>query len=162
MFQNAASFNQPLDKWDVSSVKNMHGMFWNAASFNQPLERWAVADGTDKTNMFGGARSFKQPATLTRFGLVLPSPSRARTDTCARAAVLRYTRACRFVAHARAHSSASAASDARDSTAARTCVAHARAHCSASSRAREQRALRRACADHCAAGRALQFCIARA
>jgi surface protein len=93
MFQYAASFNQPLDKWDVSSVKTMYGMFCGAAAFNQPLERWAVADGTDKTGMFGGAKSFKQPATLTRFGLVLPSPSLVCTDTRAHAAVLRYTRA---------------------------------------------------------------------
>jgi hypothetical protein len=131
--------------------------------------------------MFDHAASFKQPATLTRFGLVLPSP-RVRTDTRERAvrpcrqprqsrralicsaraprtAVLRYTRARADLW--RAHSSASAASDARDSTAARTFVAHARMHCVASSRARA-RALHRACADHCAAGRALQFCIARA
>jgi hypothetical protein len=90
MFDNAHSFNQPLDKWDVSSVVDMGYMFDSAASFNQPLERWAVADGTDKTDMFyemfTGARSFKQPATLTRFGLVLPSPpacaqTRARTPS---------------------------------------------------------------------------------
>jgi surface protein len=110
MFGGAASFNQPLDKWDVSSVEDMSYMVYGAAAFNQPLERWAVADGTDKTKMFDGAASFKQPATLTRFGLVLPSPSLSRKDTCAHAAVLRYTRArtavlrytrtCRFVAHA--------------------------------------------------------------
>ena len=27
MFEEATSFNQPLNKWNVSNVKNMHGMF---------------------------------------------------------------------------------------------------------------------------------------
>ena len=44
MFRGATSFNQPLDKWDVSKVKNMEGMFRGARSFNQPLNNW-------KTNM---------------------------------------------------------------------------------------------------------------
>ena len=39
MFQNARSFNQPLNKWNVSKLwkGNMGKMFWNADSFNQPL-----------------------------------------------------------------------------------------------------------------------------
>ena len=39
MFQNATSFNQPLNKWNVSKLwkGNMGKMFWNADSFNQPL-----------------------------------------------------------------------------------------------------------------------------
>ena len=37
MFQNARSFNQPLNKWNVSKVTNMYKMFWNADSFNQQL-----------------------------------------------------------------------------------------------------------------------------
>ncbi len=84
MFENAASFHQPLDKWDVSSVKHMYCMFQNAASFNQPLDKWVVADGTDVRYMFDCAASFVQPATLRRFGLVPPSPSRAHTHARAR------------------------------------------------------------------------------
>ncbi len=84
MFAHAASFNQPLDKWDVSSVEDMSCMFQNAASLNQPLDKWVVADGTDVRYMFGCAASFDQPATLKRFGLVPPSPSRAHTHTHAR------------------------------------------------------------------------------
>ena len=37
MFDDAHSFNQPLNNWNVSKVENMHGMFANARSFNQPL-----------------------------------------------------------------------------------------------------------------------------
>ena len=40
--QDASSFNQPLDKWNVSKVKSMFGMFERAGSFNQPLNKWNV------------------------------------------------------------------------------------------------------------------------
>jgi surface protein len=61
MFQNAASFNRPLDKWDVSSVKDMCWMFCNAASFNQPLGKWDVSSVKDMMCMFQNAASFDQP-----------------------------------------------------------------------------------------------------
>ena len=37
MFNGASSFNQPLNKWDVSKVTGMGDMFSGATSFNQPL-----------------------------------------------------------------------------------------------------------------------------
>ena len=38
MFENATSFNQPLNKWNVSNdVTYMRRMFDGADSFNQPL-----------------------------------------------------------------------------------------------------------------------------
>ena len=37
MFYDAKSFNQPLNNWNVSNVKNMAWMFEDASSFNQPL-----------------------------------------------------------------------------------------------------------------------------
>ena len=37
MFLAATSFNQPLNKWNVSNVTNMKFMFLDARSFNQPL-----------------------------------------------------------------------------------------------------------------------------
>jgi hypothetical protein len=37
MFCKAEFFNQPLNDWNVSNVKNMEGMFLDAESFNQPL-----------------------------------------------------------------------------------------------------------------------------
>jgi surface protein len=44
MFCAASSFNQPLEKWDVSNVADMGCMFSGAFSFNQPLEQWKVTD----------------------------------------------------------------------------------------------------------------------
>ena len=35
MFYRATSFNQPLDRWNVSNVETMIDMFSNATSFNQ-------------------------------------------------------------------------------------------------------------------------------
>ena len=55
------SFNQPLDKWDVSNVKRMDGMFMNARSFNQPLDKWDVSNVRDMSYMFERAGSFNQP-----------------------------------------------------------------------------------------------------
>ena len=42
MFEDASSFNQPLDNWEVSNVMEMRGMFENAESFNQPLNNWHI------------------------------------------------------------------------------------------------------------------------
>ena len=37
MYWDASSFNQPLNKWNVSKVTYMRAMFEDASSFNQPL-----------------------------------------------------------------------------------------------------------------------------
>jgi surface protein len=55
-----SSFNQPIDKWDVSSVTNMEDMFYYASSFNQPIGGWDVSSVTNMESMFYGASSFKQ------------------------------------------------------------------------------------------------------
>ena len=58
MFLGAFSFNQPLEKWDVSNVTNMYQMFAFTFSFNQPLEKWDVSNVTNREDMFDGATSF--------------------------------------------------------------------------------------------------------
>lgn len=40
---SAISFNQPLDRWNVSHVKDMWGMFEGADDFTQPLDMWKVS-----------------------------------------------------------------------------------------------------------------------
>jgi hypothetical protein len=47
MFENAVSFNQPLNNWDVSNVGMMIRMFENAVSFNQPLNNWIIYNSPD-------------------------------------------------------------------------------------------------------------------
>ena len=42
MFKTARSFNQTLNKWNVSNVTNMNWMFQDA-TFNQPLNNWNVS-----------------------------------------------------------------------------------------------------------------------
>ena len=43
MFRGAESFNQALNKWNVSKVITMNSMFRGASSFNQPLNNWNVS-----------------------------------------------------------------------------------------------------------------------
>ena len=57
------SFNQPLDKWNVSNVCNMRSMFGGATSFNQPLNNWNVSNVKFMDQMFLNASSFNQPLT---------------------------------------------------------------------------------------------------
>ena len=61
MFDDAHSFNQPLNNWNVSNVKYMGEMFFEATSFNQPLNNWNVSNVEDMENMFRDATSFNQP-----------------------------------------------------------------------------------------------------
>ena len=61
MFCSANSFNQPLNKWNVSNVSGMESMFMGARSFNQPLNDWNVSKVTSIIYMFMYARSFNQP-----------------------------------------------------------------------------------------------------
>ena len=44
MFADAHSFNQPLNKWNVSKVTITEAMFHDAKSFNQPLDNWNVSN----------------------------------------------------------------------------------------------------------------------
>mmetsp|Transcript_24946 Transcript_24946/g.47374 ORF Transcript_24946/g.47374 Transcript_24946/m.47374 type:complete len:170 (+) Transcript_24946:2-511(+) len=59
--ESRALFNQPLDAWDVSKVTSMQRMFFFNQVFNQPLEAWDVSRVVDMSNMFAFARDFDQP-----------------------------------------------------------------------------------------------------
>jgi surface protein len=57
MFDNATSFNQPLNNWNVSNVKDMCHMFFKAINFNDDLSSWELknynfANYIDKNHIF--------------------------------------------------------------------------------------------------------------
>lgn len=43
MFEEAITFNQPLEQWNVSEVCNMKRMFSRAKAFQQRLDEWDVS-----------------------------------------------------------------------------------------------------------------------
>ena len=57
MFYGCATFNQPLNSWDVSSVENTESMFNGARAFNQPLENWDTKELKTATDMFNGCKA---------------------------------------------------------------------------------------------------------
>ena len=61
MFFEAGSFNQPLNNWNVSKVRDMAVMFAGADSFNRPINKWNVSNVWNMYHMFQGASSFNQP-----------------------------------------------------------------------------------------------------
>ncbi|HET8809613.1 MAG TPA: BspA family leucine-rich repeat surface protein [Flavobacteriaceae bacterium] len=61
MFEQASSFNQSINHWNVSNVTNMSSLFSNAITFNQPLNNWNVSNVTDMSSMFKKAILFDQP-----------------------------------------------------------------------------------------------------
>lgn len=52
-------FNQPLNEWDVSNVENMDLMFYRSTSFNQDISNWCVTQITSEP------QSFSQDSPLT-------------------------------------------------------------------------------------------------
>jgi len=61
LFGNKESFNEGLDKWDVSSVTSLSYTFLAAKYFNQPLNEWDVSNSSSFYGTFNLADSFNQP-----------------------------------------------------------------------------------------------------
>ncbi len=55
MFAFAKNFDQSLDKWDISNVKDMHSMFSSASSFSHYPKNWVVRS-YDLPEMFEGTK----------------------------------------------------------------------------------------------------------
>lgn len=52
MFKNASGFNQNLNSWNVSNVKNVNGMFDGASSFNKALDARCLPNITEAPSDF--------------------------------------------------------------------------------------------------------------
>jgi membrane protein len=62
MFFEAVSFNQSLNRWNVSNVKDMARMFCDAKKFDQDLSMWKVQGATNTVNMFlGSPLEYRKP-----------------------------------------------------------------------------------------------------
>src|SRR6056297_11413 len=61
MFAEAINFNQSVEDFDTREVQKMEGVFENALSFNQPLNRWKTDNVTTMSKLFAGAEAFNQP-----------------------------------------------------------------------------------------------------
>ena len=53
MFYGNEKFNQPLNNWNVSNVKNMYGMFAYSV-FNQDISNWEINPDCTIQGMFKG------------------------------------------------------------------------------------------------------------
>ena len=51
-FLNCKNFDQDLNAWDVSSIKDMSSIFEGCTSFNHPLNNWNVSNVTSMNRMF--------------------------------------------------------------------------------------------------------------
>jgi surface protein len=60
-FENCEHFNQPLNKWNVAEVGNMYSIFKGCRRFNQPLNDWNVSGVEMMNEMFSGCVRFNQP-----------------------------------------------------------------------------------------------------
>ena len=61
LFENATTFNQDINTWDVSNVTTMFQMFFDAESFNKPVNSWDVGNVTNFGQMFRSAKLFNKP-----------------------------------------------------------------------------------------------------
>ena len=57
MFYECKNFNQALNKWNVSYVKDMSRIFCGCENFNQQIYNWNVINVERMSGMFEGCAS---------------------------------------------------------------------------------------------------------
>ena len=60
LFDGAARFNQPLDRWNVSKVSSLWFTFFGATSFDQNISGWQTGNVVSLNTCFALASSFNQ------------------------------------------------------------------------------------------------------
>ncbi|EPF0289639.1 BspA family leucine-rich repeat surface protein [Campylobacter jejuni] len=60
MFYGCHSFNQNISAWDTSSVEDMKGMLHGCHVFNQNISKWNTSKVTTMEGMFWGCENFNQ------------------------------------------------------------------------------------------------------
>lgn len=60
-FSSATNFNGDISDWDVSSADFFARMFIAARNFNQDISNWDMSSATNVERMFDGADDFNQP-----------------------------------------------------------------------------------------------------
>ena len=68
MFRGATAFNGNVSTWQTSSVTNMDFTFDGATSFNGDLSRWDTSSSKSFYGMFRGAVSFNSPLSTWQTG----------------------------------------------------------------------------------------------
>jgi surface protein len=81
LFKDYHNFNESLEFWDVSKVKDMSSMFEGCTHFNQPLTNWNVSRVKDMSNMFKGCTHFNHPLNTETVKALMPNYKlTAKTD----------------------------------------------------------------------------------
>ena len=60
MFERCKNFNQPLEAWNVSQVKDMSCMFEGCKAFSQSIQAWDMHKNVNSFNMFRDAELFQR------------------------------------------------------------------------------------------------------
>lgn len=60
MFAHTRAFNRPINAWNIARAKHLDYLFASSAVFDQPLDRWDVSGAEIMDGMFSHAAAFNQ------------------------------------------------------------------------------------------------------